>query len=239
MPAPFAKRISAIEAPVCSLRHSIFSETPFSDFSRQGRSLACSSTSSRLGIAALRASGFRNRRYSRSSCDPPFSCHVIRGSGPRPRAASCARIRRLRRLSIWARTAFAAASPSPLAMASAIAECSRDARLAVEGLPQMQIPVADRALVQAAREIAQHRVFGKLGEFAMEGAVGLDEAFELRGLAVAGAGARQRLQRFGILRRSHGPRRCAQGRLRWWRVNREFSGFRECCRAARSRPCAA
>src|SRR5579875_324262 len=36
MPAPFAKRIRAIDAPVASSRHSIFSATPLSDFSRQG-----------------------------------------------------------------------------------------------------------------------------------------------------------------------------------------------------------
>jgi hypothetical protein len=40
IPAPLAKRISAIEAPVSSLRHSIFSEMPFKDFSRQGMSPA-------------------------------------------------------------------------------------------------------------------------------------------------------------------------------------------------------
>ena len=52
MLAPLSNLISAIDEPPCSSRHSIFSETPGSDFARQGMSLLCSSTSSRLGIPA-------------------------------------------------------------------------------------------------------------------------------------------------------------------------------------------
>src|SRR6185312_2078503 len=49
MPQPLANRIIAIEAPVSSLRHSIFSEMPFSDFSRHGTFSVSSRISSSLG----------------------------------------------------------------------------------------------------------------------------------------------------------------------------------------------
>src|SRR5260370_14517707 len=52
MLAPASNLINAIDDPPFSSRQSIFSETPASDFSRQGMSLLCSSTSSRLGMPA-------------------------------------------------------------------------------------------------------------------------------------------------------------------------------------------
>jgi hypothetical protein len=52
MPAPASNLISAIDDPSFSSRQSIFSEMPASDFARQGMSLLCNSTSSRLGMPA-------------------------------------------------------------------------------------------------------------------------------------------------------------------------------------------
>src|SRR4051794_36530697 len=52
MPAPLANRIIAIEAPVSSFRHSIFSEMPFSDFSRHGIFAVSSRISSSAGAPA-------------------------------------------------------------------------------------------------------------------------------------------------------------------------------------------
>src|SRR5258708_37048532 len=49
MPAPLSNLMSAIDAPVSSLRHSIFSCTPFSDFSRQATLSDWIRISSRLG----------------------------------------------------------------------------------------------------------------------------------------------------------------------------------------------
>src|SRR5689334_18041218 len=49
MPAPLANLISAIDAPVSSLRHNIFSEMPFSDFSRHGSLPVSIRISSSLG----------------------------------------------------------------------------------------------------------------------------------------------------------------------------------------------
>ena len=49
MPAPLANRISAIDAPVSSLRHSIFSEMPFNDFSRHGILSVSTSISCEIG----------------------------------------------------------------------------------------------------------------------------------------------------------------------------------------------
>src|SRR5712691_10110575 len=49
MPAPLANLMSAIDAPVASSRHSIFSETPPSDLSRHGMSPLWTRISSRLG----------------------------------------------------------------------------------------------------------------------------------------------------------------------------------------------
>jgi hypothetical protein len=48
-PTPFP---SAIDDPSFSSRQSIFSETPASDFARQGMSSLCKRTSSTLGIPA-------------------------------------------------------------------------------------------------------------------------------------------------------------------------------------------
>src|SRR5436190_1323304 len=49
MPAPLSNLMSAIDAPVVSLRHSIFSCTPLSDFSRQATFADWIRISSRLG----------------------------------------------------------------------------------------------------------------------------------------------------------------------------------------------
>src|SRR5437763_14735882 len=54
MPAPLANLIIAIDAPVSSLRHSIFSEMPFSDFSRHGIFAVSTSISSRFGAPSGR-----------------------------------------------------------------------------------------------------------------------------------------------------------------------------------------
>src|SRR6185437_10749472 len=50
MPAPLSNLISAIEAPVASSRHSIFSCMPLSDFSRHGTESVLIRISSSLGI---------------------------------------------------------------------------------------------------------------------------------------------------------------------------------------------
>src|SRR5262245_5992805 len=52
MPAPLANRMSAIDAPVASLRHSIFSAMPTSDFSRHGMASLWIRISSSLGAPA-------------------------------------------------------------------------------------------------------------------------------------------------------------------------------------------
>src|ERR1700719_2300036 len=52
MPAPLSNLIMAIEAPVSSFRHSIFSDTPLSDFSRHGIASVWTRISSRLGAPA-------------------------------------------------------------------------------------------------------------------------------------------------------------------------------------------
>src|SRR5262249_4166735 len=51
MPAPLSNRISAIEAPVSSLRHSIFSWMPASDFARHGICSDWIRISARLGAS--------------------------------------------------------------------------------------------------------------------------------------------------------------------------------------------
>ena len=53
-------------------------------------------------------------------------------------------------------------------------------RLHVHGLPQVQIPIADRALVQLLGEIAQHGISRALREFAMECTVAVDEVVDAR-----------------------------------------------------------
>src|SRR5258708_954373 len=57
MPDPFSNLISAIEAPVSSFRHSIFSCTPLSDFSRQGMESALMRISSSFGVSLGRSFG--------------------------------------------------------------------------------------------------------------------------------------------------------------------------------------
>src|ERR1043166_7977275 len=84
MPAPLANLIIAIEAPVSSLRHSIFSEMPFSDFSRQGSFPVSTRISSSFGAPSGSLTMASSFRFRRTLYRQPLEVSRERMHPPRP-----------------------------------------------------------------------------------------------------------------------------------------------------------
>src|SRR5688572_20290298 len=83
MPEPLANRISAIDAPVSSLRHSIFSEMPFSDFSRHGILSVSIRISSSLGAPSGSFTMRASYRFLRTLYRQPLEVSGERMHPPR------------------------------------------------------------------------------------------------------------------------------------------------------------
>src|SRR5579862_8013311 len=70
---------------------------------------------------------------------------------------------------------------------------------AIEGLPQMKVPITYRPIMQGTGDFAHHGVSSELRETAVKGTIGINEIVELRAPGAVDLHARQLLEFFSFL----------------------------------------
>ncbi len=194
----------------------LFRCTPLSDFARQGKSLLCSSTSSRLGMPAG-ICGLSDTCSLRTSIAFLLLMHSTRRrrAAPRVRSAACIR-RSLQAFDVFAHRLGAARSAVPLGDRVGDGRVLADRRL---GSPSSATG-ADTSSGSIARAVAARNrsaptFAGHLGEFAVKRAVAGDEGHRCRPTGRCHAAAHQQRQQSSVSSADlWAARPCGRARLR-------------------------